>query len=91
MLIPSSFELGGFKWKVVRRKRLKDKYGDCNLAKLEIQILDTLEQELKEQTFLHELTHAIQFAMGIEQANHNEQFTDAFAMYLHQYMKTAKE
>ena len=90
MIIPTQFSLGGFTWKVVRRKRLKGKYGDCNLAKREIQILDTIDDELKEQTFLHELTHAIYFAMGVNQDDHNEQHIDAFAMYLHQYMKTAK-
>lgn len=90
MHIPNEFQLGGLKWKVVRRKRLPGKYGDCNLAKQEIQILDSLAQEVKEQTFCHELVHAIKFAMGIDQEQHVEQEVDAFAMYLHQYMNTAK-
>lgn len=90
MIIPSEFELGGFKWKVVRRKRLKGRYGDCDMKKLQIQILDTLDQDLKEQTFCHELVHAIQIAMGKNTDDHEEVFTDAFAMFLHQYMKTAK-
>lgn len=91
VLIPSEFQLGGFTWKVVRRKRLLGKYGDCNLATRTIRILDTIDQPLKEQTFLHELMHAIAFAMGINQEAHNEQEIDAFAMYLHQYMTSAKE
>lgn len=90
MYIPKEFTLGGMTWKVVIRKRLKGKYGDCDLAKLQIQILDGLEQDVKEQTFLHELCHAIQFAMGIDQENHVEQYIDGFATYLHQFMKTAK-
>lgn len=88
MDIPSEFKLGGLTWKVKRMKQLKGKYGDCQLEKQTIRLLDTLPQELKEQTFCHELVHAIKFAMGED--DHNEVHTDAFAMYLHQYLNTAK-
>jgi hypothetical protein len=90
MFIPSEFSLGGLTWTVKRMKRLKGRYGDCNLAKTTIQILDTIPEELKEQTFCHELVHAILVAMGKPTDEHNEEFTDAFAMFLHQYLKTAK-
>jgi hypothetical protein len=83
--------MGGFTWRVQRRKRLKGRYGDCNMATRTIQILDTLDQDLKEQTFLHELLHCVKFSMGIEQHNHNEVEIDAMAVFLHQYMKTMKE
>lgn len=88
MDIPNEFTLGGLKWKVVRRKRLKDKYGDCDLQNQTIRILDTLPQELKEQTFCHELVHAIKYAMG--KTDHNEEDTDIFATFLHQYLTSAK-
>lgn len=90
MFIPSEFTLGGLTWKVVMRKRLKGVYGLCDLKKQKIFILDTLPIELKEQTFCHELTHAIQYAMGMHEESHNETYTDAFAMFLHQYLNTAK-
>ena len=90
MLIPNEFQLGGLKWKVVRRKRLPGKYGDCNLRKQEIQILDSLTQEVKEQTFCHEAIHAILFAMGKDQEKHEEEYVDAFAMYLHQMLTSMK-
>lgn len=88
MIIPETFTLGGLTWKVKRMKSLKGKYGDCIIEKQTIRLLDTIPTELKEQTFCHELVHAIKFAMGED--DHDEKHTDAFAMYLHQYLNTAK-
>jgi hypothetical protein len=39
-----------------------------------------------EQTFCHELVHAIMFSMGHTQ--HEEVFVDAFGQLLHQYERT---
>ncbi len=90
MEIPSSFVLGGLTWKVRFVKRLPGKYGDCDLAKQVITIKSTISKELQEQTFCHELVHAILFARGILQENHDEQETDAFATFLHQFFTTAQ-
>jgi hypothetical protein len=90
MQIPTSFQLGGITWKVVLRKRLPGKYGECDLSKTTIYIRNNIEKELMEQTFCHELSHAIQFAMGISQEDHNEQTIDAFATFLHQFLTSAK-
>jgi len=38
---------------------------------------------ITEQTFFHELVHAIMFSMG--HTNHDEIFVDAFGALLHQY------
>ena len=88
MNIPSQFTLGGLVWKVVWRKRIKGKYGECVLHKQTIHLLSGLPPELTEQTFLHELCHAIHYAMGKNE--HNEEFIDAFATMLHQALTTAK-
>jgi hypothetical protein len=90
MPIPTEFQLGGTTWKVVLRKRLKGRFGDCDMKRQQIQILDTLPEDVKDQTFYHELTHAIQIAMGYNTDDHDEVFTDNFAVFLHQFMKTAK-
>jgi hypothetical protein len=71
-------------------KRLKGKWGDTNILKQEIRILDTLPQEVKEQTFCHELMHAIEIALGHNPDDHDEIAVDARAMYLHQYLNSAK-
>lgn len=89
-MIPSSFELGGFTWTVVRVKRLKGKYGDCDISKCKIRILDTLPEQVKEQTFCHELQHAMEMAMGKHSDDHDEEDIDKRAVFLHQYLKTAK-
>lgn len=88
MNIPTEFQLGGFTWKVKTVKRLKDKYGDCSLGKQVIRLRDGMPAQLMEQTFVHELVHAIKYTMG--ESDHDEVHTDAFAALLHQYMKTAK-
>jgi hypothetical protein len=90
MVIPSEFQLGGIKWTVRRMKRLKGKWGDTSILKQEIRILDTLPQEVKEQTFCHELMHAIEIALGHNPDDHDEIAVDARAMYLHQYLNSAK-
>lgn len=64
--------------------------GCCDNSKAVISLLKSLPAHVKEQTFYHELVHAILFSMGKPQDQHDEQFTDAFATFLQQYLKTKK-
>jgi len=45
-----------------------------------------MNKTFTEQTFFHELVHAILFGMG--QINHDETFVDAFGSLMHQYERT---
>ena len=45
-----------------------------------------MNEQMTQQTFFHELVHAVMFAMG--QTNHDEVFTDAFGSFLHQFEKS---
>jgi hypothetical protein len=45
-----------------------------------------MNKTFTEQTFCHELVHAIMFSMG--HTNHDEIFVDAFGALLHQYERT---
>lgn len=45
-----------------------------------------MNDQMTQQTFFHELVHAILFAMG--KTAHDEEFTDTFGAFLHQYDKT---
>lgn len=45
-----------------------------------------MNDQMTQQTFFHELVHAILFAMG--KTAHDEEFTDIFGAFLHQYDKT---
>jgi hypothetical protein len=89
MKIPTKFTIGGLTWTVRRVKRLKGCYGSCHIPTQTIKILDTLAPEIKEQTFCHELVHAILYGKGLLTENHDEELVDSFAMFLHQYMNTA--
>ena len=83
--LPTSFTLAGFEWTVVLRADLSE-YGRCDPTTQVIYIREGMNKQLTEQTFFHELVHAIMFSMG--QTNHDEVFTDAFGTFLHQYDKT---
>ena len=45
----------------------------------------------KKQTFLHELTHAILFAMGKEELNEDESFVNTFSSFLAEAINTMEE
>ena len=45
-----------------------------------------MNEQMTEQTFFHELVHAIMFTMG--KLNHDEEFTDAFGSLWHQYERS---
>lgn len=51
-----------------------------------IYVREGLNEQMTQQTFFHELVHAIMFSMG--HTTHDELFTDAFGSFLHQYDKT---
>ena len=83
--IPSSFQLAGFDWSVVIRADLSE-YGRCDPNTQTIFIREGMNEQMTQQTFFHELVHAVMFAMG--QTNHDEVFTDAFGSFLHQFEKS---
>ena len=45
----------------------------------------------KRQTFLHELTHAILFAMGKEELNDDESFVNIFSSFLNEAISTMEK
>jgi hypothetical protein len=95
MRIPKTFQLGGFTWKVEQVSGSQDSnptdwVGRTIQGSLTIQIRKEMPQELKEQTFFHELLHACFFAQGKTSDLHDEREIDSLATLLHQAMKTAK-
>lgn len=87
MNIPKSFQLGGTTWKVEIAETLPGCMGLCNNQEAKITILKGLSKDVKEQTFCHELVHAIMFSMGKPSEAHDEVFVDGFGTFLHQYLK----
>lgn len=88
MKIPKSFSLGAVDWYVEEQSPLPGLFGVCLPDKARICLDADLPQKVREQTFCHEAVHAILFAMG--KTNHDEEFVDAFGVFLHQYLVTAK-
>lgn len=83
--VASTFTLAGFEW-TVRYVEGITEYGLCNPSTQEIIIRAGMNEQMTQQTFFHELVHAIMFTMG--KLNHDEEFTDAFGSLLHQYERT---
>lgn len=83
--IPTSFYLVGGLWTVKFVEDLSE-YGKCDCATFTICLRSGMNKTFTEQTFAHELVHAIMFAMGHTQ--HDEVFVDAFGALLHQYERT---
>ena len=87
MKIPKTFQLGGADWQVIQIPNFA-LLGQCLRDDRTIFLRKNMPTEHKEQTFCHELIHAIKYMQGED--DHNEQQVDLFATFLHQFMKTAK-
>ena len=85
MKIPKNFRLGGTSWKVEEALLLTAMGLSTNTRAL-IQLDKDLSKEVKEQTFCHELVHAVLYSMGKPSDQHDEVFVDGFATFLHQYL-----
>lgn len=83
--IPTSFYLVGCEWSVKYIEELSE-YGKCACDTQTIYLRAGMNKNFTEQTFCHELVHAIMFSMGHTQ--HDEVFIDAFGQLLHQYERT---
>lgn len=92
MKIPKKFTLGGVTWKVSEDNipNINNALGLSSNVHATINIQPELNQDVKGQTFCHELVHAILFSMGKPGDTHDEVFVDGFATFLHQYLKQQK-
>jgi hypothetical protein len=86
MKIPPNFKLGALQWSVseVDLSVISGNLGTCASHKAHIYLEKSLETDVKQQTFCHELVHSIMFSMGL--TTHDEHFVDGFATFLHQYL-----
>lgn len=89
MKIPTSFKLDAVTWTVSELKTLPSALGVTTFDSASIAVLEGLSKQIKKQTFYHELVHAILYSMG-KAMPHDEEFVDAFAVFLHQYLETAR-
>lgn len=91
--IPKSFSLFGEEHKV-KLVKLIDRgksLGEWNPDNNTIKISTTgRSDDSMEQTYLHELIHAILDHLSYEHLSNDEKFVDTFSKALHQTLKTAK-
>ena len=95
--IPKELKVGGVDYTVkqVEHCGIND---DCGLWRSQgiIEIANQaggyeVSDSKKRQTFLHELTHAILFAMGKEELNEDESFVNTFSSFLAEAINTMEE
>ena len=85
MKIPKQFTLGAVVWTVEEKDPLLSALGATHSALGKVELLKTMPPQIKKQTYCHELVHCIMYAMG--KSTHDEEFVDAFATFLHQYLE----
>jgi len=65
MRIPAKFRANGLEWSVIEGE-VEDVYAITTFKKQTILIEQSLPQQLKEQTFLHELLHVVIWSAGLD-------------------------
>lgn len=95
MRIPSQFQIINRWYSVVDQtpsSHTKDDpcFGECdsNIGRIYLNGPEIPDRISLEQTFLHELIHACLDAIGKSKLSKDEDFVDALAAVLHQYMIT---
>lgn len=96
--IPKTFDLFGSTWKVLWNNQTMndhERYGQCSYGEKEITLsttqgVDKLSSDKINQTFYHELVHAILDSMNEYELSRNEKFVNTFSELLHQALKTFK-
>lgn len=97
MKIPKTFQLGGHKFKVKKRRSFENDnlLGFCKYLDNEIHIRThqdnkPMSETMVTHTYCHEIVHAILITMNENDLNGNEQFVDVFAGLLHQVLDSSK-
>ena len=92
------FTLAGCRWKVLyKEKGLNEiNLGYCHNVNKEIVIATKFQKQkirddVQEETFYHELVHAILQTLGNDKLSANENFVQSFGTLLHQFIVTSKE
>lgn len=95
--IPKKFKVGGVDC-IVKQVEHCGNYDDFGFCKPQgiIEIANQaggyeVSESKKRQTFLHELTHSILFAMGKSELNDDESFVNTFSSFLNEAISTMEE
>ena len=90
--IPKEFKIFGRTYIIEQPERVdKDgNLGECNSHTNIIKVKKGLKQDLKELTYLHELTHAILDSLEYTELSKDETFVERFSKALHQALITSE-
>lgn len=88
-MIPKEFYLAGRKWRVVEVE-LTDDHGQCDTNSRIIRLNSEDDRETQEDTFCHELIHALKFTLGWKDNRKNHHECDSLGGLLLQFLKTKK-
>lgn len=90
MLIPKKFKIFGETYIVKQLVKVDklDSWGEHEPTGNIIKIKKGLNQEQKEQTFLHEVMHCMLTNLGYSKLDRDEVFVDRLAKALHQILTT---
>lgn len=92
MVIPKSFSIFGLSFKVKQLVKVdsKDNWGESSISKKQLIVKKGLNQEQKEITYLHEVTHTILNCLEYNDLSNDEDFVERFSKALHQVITTSK-
>lgn len=88
MILPTTVKVGGVNYTVEEQEHLiqkEDIWGKVDYFSTEIQVDASLSIDRKEQTFIHELTHAIFLEAGYKEQE--EDMINRVSIVLHQVLK----
>lgn len=95
--IPRTFNCGGQQWTVNEVERLDgNRLGECRGGECAIMIADKFNcdssqtADCKQNTFFHELVHAILGNIGYDELNDDHKFVCSFAALLTEAMRDAR-
>jgi len=91
-MIPKSFEIFGRTYKVTQPYKVDNQgsLGECDSTHNIIKVRRNLKKDLKELTYLHEVTHAILDSLEYHKLSKDEVFVERFSKALQQVLKSSK-
>ena len=73
MALPDRIVIDGIEWTVIFDRLPEDQFGECRPGVSTIVIAERLSEQLREQTFWHELIHAIRATRDLPTKNYKEE------------------
>jgi len=90
VVIPEEFYLAGRRWKVIIADLNGEEMGLCDTNTCTIKLDSENEDEEMEDTFFHELIHAVKYTLGWKDNKKNHHECDSLGGIIMQFTNTKK-